>query len=87
MCVCEQSENIVFNVTTKSNLSPRCHMCHKIVTDMSQDCLAVSRIVAEVSRDVTEMSRPSHIFVTRYHKLSHHLSHSVTLSHRVSNLC
>ena len=50
-------------------------MCHKIVTEMSQDCPAVSRDVADVSPDVTEMSRPSHIFVTRCHKLSQQLSH------------
>ena len=56
-------------------LSPGCHMCHKIVTEMSQDCPAVSRDVADVSPDVTEMSRPSHIFVTRCHKLSQQLSY------------
>ena len=58
-----------------SRVSPGCHMCHKIVTEMSQDCPAVSRDVADVSPDVTEMSRPSHIFVTRCHKLSQQLSH------------
>ena len=64
-----------WNFTSLSRVSPECHMCHKIVTEMSQDCPAVSRDVADVSPDVTEMSRPSHIFVTVCHKLSQQLSH------------
>ena len=65
-----QADDIKCHIHTLRRLSPECHMCHKIVTEMSQDCPAVSRDVADVSPDVTEMSRPSHIFVTRCHKLS-----------------
>ena len=79
-CVCRtrrvpQRRNGFWNFTSLSRVSPGCHMCHKIVTEMSQDCPAASRDVADVSPDVTEMSRASHIFVTRCHKLSQQLSH------------
>ena len=70
-----QADDIKCHIHTLRRLSPGCHMCHKIVTEMSQDCPAVSRDVADVSPDVTEMSRPSHIFVTRCHKLSQQLSY------------
>ena len=61
------------------------YMCHKIVTEMSQDCPAVTSVTRcrrRVSPDVTEMSRPSHIFVTRCHKLRNncHTSHAVSQS-------
>ena len=62
--------------------TPGCHMCHKIVTEMSQDCPAVSRDVADVSPDVTEMSRPSHISVC--HTLSQAVDNNCHTSHAVS---
>ena len=71
----QRQKNGFRNFTSLSRLSPMCHMCHKFVTEMSQDCPAVSRDVADVSPDVTEMSRPSHIFVTICHNLSQQLSH------------
>ena len=61
--------------------------CHKIVTEMSRDCHAMSPVVTDVSRHVTKMSRPSHIFVTSCHKVSQRPSHQ---SHRVTecqNIC
>ena len=52
-------------VWAQSHVSQDCH----------RDVARLSRDVADVSPDVTEMSRPSHIFVTRCHKLSQQLSH------------
>ena len=60
--------------------------CHKIVTEMSRDCHAMSPVVTDVSRHVTKMSvvtAESHIC----HKLSQGVTTavtSITPSHRVS---
>ena len=55
-------------------------MCHKIVTEMSQDCPAVSRDVADVSPDVTEMAYHaalSRLTLTAKTQVTY-LSHAVT---------
>ena len=68
------------DVTCVTKLSP---ICHKIVSQ----CHGLSQKCREMSpRCHGRVTYWSHAVTT--HKLSvHHLSHSVTLSHRVSNLC